>query len=336
MGAEINRIKKWLKHRVGALFLAFLPWQFCDFGFSGRIIIEPTNHCNLKCALCPISGLKRERGLLSLANFKKIIDDIPGLKSINFGWAGEPLLTKEIFKMVRYAGSLGIQTTVSTNTVLLDRYEDEALSSGLDNIIVCLDGASKETHEKYRAGSDFESIKGNIREFCLEKQKRRLKKPQISLQCLLTKHNERELPAIIKLAGDLRVDKLDFKTLSLGSTASLPEKIIRARDFLPSAKFSRYNLKEGKPVLKSKPKLCSWLRQAVILWNGDVTTCCYDMEGSSTVGNVFRDGGFRKVWQSEKYKRYRRKIIREEFALCRNCSRTDEYTQSYVPTHKNS
>jgi len=323
-----KKIKKIIKQDIGSFILPHLPWQVCDFGFSGRIIIEPSNICNLKCPLCPTSTLKRNRGFLSLENFKKIIDDIPNLKSINFGWAGEPLLNKEIFKMVKYASSKGIKTGVSTNTVLLNEYVDEALKSGLDTLIVCLDGASKETHEKYRIGSNFESIKKNIKEFCQEKKKRKLKKPRVVLQSLLTKHNEHEVQDIIKLAKSLGVNSLDFKTLSLGSSVSLAEKIKRAKEFLPSSKFSRYNLKEGTPALKSKPKLCSWLRQSVVLWNGDVTTCCYDFEGSLKTGNVFRDGGFKKVWKSEKYKKYRKKIIRKEFNLCKNCSRTGEYTKS--------
>ena len=322
-----NKIKKFLKQNIGSLILPHLPWQFCDFGFSGRVIIEPTNVCNLRCPLCPTSKSKRVKGFLSFENFKKIVDDIPNLKSINFGWAGEPLLNKEVFKMVKYASSRGIKTGISTNTVLLNQYIDEALNSGLDNLIVCLEGASKESHERYRVGSNFESIKRNIKELCQEKNKRKLNKPRVILQCLLTKYNEHEVPKIIELAKDLGVNSLEFKTLSLGSSVSLAERIKRAKKFLPSAEFSRYDFKEGIPILKSKPKLCSWLHQSVILWNGDVTACCYDVEGVLVVGNVFRDGGFKKVWKSEKYKKYRRKIIRKEFDLCKNCSRVGDYTQ---------
>lgn len=322
-----RKIIKSLKHNLGGMILPHLPWRFCDFGFSGRIIIEPTNVCNLKCPLCPVSGAKRERGFLSFENFKKIIDDIPNLKFINFGWAGEPLLNKEACKMIKEAHKRGIRSSLSTNTVLLNQYVAEILDSGLDTLFVCLDGASKETHEKYRVGSNFESIKSNIREFCAEKRRRGLKLPEVILQSLLTKDNEKEMSLMIKLAESLGVDGLTFKTLSLGSSASLAERIKRAKEFLPSAHFSRYDLEDGTPVIRSKSKLCHWLKQAVVMWNGDVVPCCYDFEGALTVGNVFKDGGFRKVWQSEKYKKYRQKIIKKEFALCQNCSRTDEDSQ---------
>lgn len=322
----IDKIKRSLKQNIGSLILPHLPWQLCDFGFSGRVIIEPTNICNLKCPLCPVPNLKRKKGLLSLEDFKKIVDDIPNLKFINLGWAGEPLLNPAVLAMVEYANSRGIQTSLSTNTVFLNRYLEQIFNSGLTNLIVCLEGPTKEIHEKYRVGSNFESIKKNIKKFCQEKKKRKLKIPKVTLQCLLTKDLEPKIPIMIQLAKNLGVDSLSFKTLSLGSTVSLKEKIKRAKEFLPSAKFSRYVLKEENLFLKSKSKLCPWIRQSVILWNGDVTCCCYDMEGELVVGNIFREGSFKKIWKSEKYKKYRKKILKEEFNLCQNCSRTDEYS----------
>ena len=325
-----NKIKRSLKQNIGFFVLSHFPWQFCDLGFSGRLIVEPTDICNLRCPLCPTPTLKREKGFLSLENFKRIVDDIPGLKSINFGWAGEPLLNKEIFKMVKYADSQGIQTRINTNTVLLNQYIDEALDSGLNNLIVCLDGTSKETHEKYRVGSNFESIKKNIKDFCAEKKRRGLKQPEVTLKSLVTKDNEKKMTDMIELAENLGVDNLEFKTisLSLSTHTTLGETIRRAGEFLPSSQFSRYNFKDGKPVLKSQSKLCSWLRQGIILWNGDVVLCCYDIEGDLVVGNVFKDGGFKKIWKSEKYKKYRQKIIKKELALCKNCNLAAEATLS--------
>lgn len=323
----LKKIKKIIKQDIASLILPYLPWQLCDFGFSGRIIVEPTNLCNLHCALCPVPLSKRAKGFLSFDNFKKIVDDIPKLKFINFGYAGEPLLNKELFKMIKYASGLGIKTSVSTNTVFLHERIDEVLDSGLNNLIVCLDGATKEAHEKYRIGSNFESVRGNIKQLCDERKKRGLKEPWITLQSLVTKYSENEMSAMTELAKSLGADSVNFKSLSLGSSVSVSdvERKERAEKFLPSAKFSRYDFIKDKLILKSKPKLCSWLRQAVILWNGDVSTCCYDVDGALVVGNVLKDGGFQKVWRSEKYRKFRKKIMRYEFALCRNCTRTEDY-----------
>ncbi len=314
------KIKELLKQHIGPLILPNLPWQLYDFGFSGRAIIEPTNVCNLRCPMCPTSTLKRKRGFLSLDNFKKIIDDIPGLKSINMGFAGEPLLNKELFKMIKYAANKGIYTVISTNSVFLGERIGEVLNSGLDTIIVCLDGVTKKTHEAYRRGSNFEEVKNNIRRLCLEKKKLGLKSPKITLQFLVMKHNEHEVPAIKLLAKELGVDSLSLKSMSLGTHHDTDERIKLGKDFLPSEKFSRYKWTKGKPEIKAKPKLCHWVRQTVVLWNGDVTCCCYDFEGKLVVGNIFKDGGFKKIWKSEKYKKYRRGILRREFPLCQQCN----------------
>jgi radical SAM protein with 4Fe4S-binding SPASM domain len=308
------------KQSIGSLILPHLPWQLYDFGFSGRVVIEPTNVCNLRCPMCPTSKLKRARGFLSLNNFKEIVDGISGLKLINMSFAGEPLLNKDTLKMVEYAEKKGIRVIVSTNSVFLGERIDEVLNSGLDTIIVCLDGVTKETHEAYRRGSDFEEVKNNIRMLCAEKKKRGLKKPKITLQFLVMKHNEHEIPAIKLLAKELGVDELSLKSMSLGTHHNTDERVKLGKDFLPSERFSRYKWNRGKPIIKEKPKLCHWVRRSVILWNGDVICCCYDFEGKLVVGNVFRDGGFDKVWRSEKYKKYRKKIIRREFEICKRCN----------------
>lgn len=311
------------------MILPYLPYQLCDFGFNGSIIIEPTNECNLKCPLCPTSqNMKREKGFMRLKDFKVIIDEnIDIFKNIYMNFAGEPLLNKNVFKMVKYAEEKGIKTMISTNTTLLHRYIDEILNSGLSSLIVCLDGATKDTHELYRVGSDFNKIKENIRKICEEKRKRDLIKPVISLQFIVMKQNEHEIERIIKLAKSLGVDKLVLKSVSLGSWVPINKKIELAKSYLPHQKrYSRYTVDDkGIPHIKAKVNVCPWIRQSVIYWNGDVTLCCYDYNGELIVGNVFDDGSFKKIWKSEKYKKYRKAVIRRELPLCKNCNLTSKY-----------
>lgn len=206
----LKSVKSRLIQEAASLILPHLPSHLYNFGFSGKFIIEPTNACNLKCPLCPTAqAMRREKGFLSLDKFKVIVDGIASFKkSISMNFAGEPLLNKDIFKMARYAEEKGIRTMVSTNTCHLDRYIDEACESNINSIIVCLDGASRETHEYYRVGSNFEKIKDNIRRLCQEKNNRKLAKPNITLQFVVMKHNEHEVEDIIKLARQLGVDNL--------------------------------------------------------------------------------------------------------------------------------
>jgi len=333
----MKMIKKFIKEIIGFLLgIPFLPARFYYFGFNGRIAIEPTNACNLKCRLCPTwQYMKRDRGFMKLDDYKIIIDENADIfKRINMIFAGEPMLNKDVFEMIRYAEEKGIEVLVSTNTTLFDDDRIENLfDSGLSYLIVCLDGATKETHEQYRRGSNFEQIKENIKKICQAKRVKGLRKPYIILQFLVMKQNEHEIDKIIELAEDLGVDKLDLKTLSLGSFVDLDKKIKLARENLPKdSRYSRFMFKHGILKEKSKPRICSWMRQSLIFWNGDLSMCCYDSNGELIIGNIFRDGGFKKILKSKKYRQYRKMAIQRELKLCQNCNYSSEATKAIIFT----
>jgi len=328
-------IKKVLKKIIGLLLrFPYLPERFFYFGFNGRVAIEPTNACNLRCRLCPTwQYMKREKGFMNLKDFETIIsDNIDIFKRINMIFAGEPLLNKDVFKMVKYAEDRGIETLVSTNTTLFDDSKiEELFDSGLSHLIVCLDGASKETHEQYRQGSNFEQIKENIKKICKVKKEKKFRKPYISLQFLVMKQNEHEIEDMVKLAKFLGVDCLAFKTLSLGSFIDLDKKIQLAKENLPKdTRYSRFLFKGSILKEKSKPRICSWMRQALIFWNGDVSLCCYDVNGDLIVGNIFKDGGFKKILKGKKYREYRKMAIQRKFKLCQNCNYSAEVIKKIV------
>lgn len=328
-------MKKIIKKIIGFILRAsFLSSKFYYFGFNGRIAIEPTNSCNLKCRLCPTwQHMRRERGFMKLEDFKIIINENKNiLKRINMIFAGEPLLNEDVFKMIKYSENNKIKVLLSSNTTLFSVQKiNEMFDSGLSYLIVCLDGATKATHEQYRQGSNFENIKTNIREICRIREERGFRKPYIILQFIVMKQNEHEIKEIISMAKDLGVDKIDLKTLSLGSFVDANRKIELARENLPEdTNYSRFIFKNDHLTAKSKPVLCSWLKQAVVLWNGDVAMCCYDFDGDLIVGNIFKDGGLRKVLKSQKYRRYRKMAIQRKLKLCQNCNFSAETTKSIV------
>ncbi|MFA5022543.1 MAG: radical SAM/SPASM domain-containing protein [Patescibacteria group bacterium] len=324
-----KKIKRKIKQQLGSLILPFWPQGLYYFGFSGHVIIEATNSCNLRCRFCPTwQSMKRAKGFMSLENFKKIIDQDGGIiKNIDMNFAGEPTLNPDVFKMVKYASQNGINVLISTNTTLIQNFSfAEIFDSGLKSLIVCLDGTTAEVYLQHRQGGDFEVVKENIKKLCEEKKKRQLEFPIISLQFVVTKNNEKQIPEIIKLAKDVGVNNLNLKTLSLGSFVDLGKKLELAKEYLPNDnEYSRFEIKDDKVSLKSRPKYCSWLRQTVIFWNGDVTMCCYDYNGDMTVGNVFTGGGLKAVLKSAKYKKYRKLAIKRQLKLCQNCNLTSDY-----------
>ena len=324
-----KRLRYFLIHILGAKFLTLVPeYLFKLVPLPKFIMIEATNACNLRCPLCPTNTTEtRKKGLMDIKNFNKLIDELTGsLKGISFNACGEPTLNPKLFEMIAYASSKGIYTMISTNTTLLEKYISKVFDSGLDMIIVCLDGATKKTHESYRIGSNFDIIVKNIKLLTKEKFRRKNSKLEIQLQFVVMRQNEKEIPKIIKLARKLKVDELNLKTVSLGRTSSLVEKEIKAEKYLPLAKkYRRYQVNDGRLVIKNSTKLCNWIQKSFVYWNGDIGVCCYDFNGDYPVGNVFKNGGFKKIWRSDKYARLRKNILLRRLPLCQNCNATSEY-----------
>ncbi len=296
--------------------------------FSKKFMIESTSLCNLKCPLCPVPAhLHRNVGHMELHTFQEVIDSIAGYaKKIDLWNFGEPFLNPHIFEMIKYATDRGIKVRVSTNSTFLSEKEVEQIFwSNLTSIIVCLDGASKETHERYRIGSQFEQVVEGINRLAQSKRKLGRKLPFIRLQFLVFSYNEHEIDDIIEMAEKMQVDQLALKNVSLGTwiDGKIRKKI--AKKLLPkNDKYRKYVVEEEDLQLKIEDSVCSWAYEnGVVLSNGDVTTCCYDSSGVHAFANVHRDGGFWNILQSDKMKQIREQIKKRELPLCKTCQYSD-------------
>jgi MoaA/NifB/PqqE/SkfB family radical SAM enzyme len=104
--------------------------------------LELTNHCNLRCTICPVNTtMRRPKGFMDPALFRRIIDDNPGFRFVlAFQW-GEPLLHPNFFELVRYAADRGVRTMITSNgTHLTPENRRKLLECGLDRITFSVDG----------------------------------------------------------------------------------------------------------------------------------------------------------------------------------------------------
>ncbi|MEM3086830.1 MAG: radical SAM protein [Halobacteria archaeon] len=305
-----------------------------------KLMVEPANDCNLKCPLCAVTTtMTRTRGFMTFPHFKHLVDTLPSsvTELALYGW-GEALLNEEVFEMVRYASQQGFHTQISTNATTLDRHADAVLDSGLSELIVCLDGATKETQEKYRVGSDFAQVTRGIRLLC-ERKKAKGAPTEIILQFLVFRHNQHEVGDMVRLSKELGVDHLALKKPSIITYDS--QGIIKtdnaelkrlAVKWLPEdSRFRLYDFVEGGRQVKVKEQMCYWAWQSAVNWNGDVTSCCMDPEGVNVVGNVFLNPeGFDGVWKSPAYVQMRKKVLRRETPICGGCPvGTDMHVQIF-------
>ena len=98
------------------------------------VYLETTNRCNLLCTTCPRTYAELEPPAdMSWALFTSIVDQIPHLERAVLHGVGEPMLVKNLPKMVRYLKDRGTYVLFNTNgTVLNDRNGRALIDAGLD------------------------------------------------------------------------------------------------------------------------------------------------------------------------------------------------------------
>jgi len=133
-----------------------------QWGFPISLTIEPTTSCNLRCPECP-SGKRefsRPTGMLQNDFFKDTVDDLhKDIAYLIFYFQGEPFLNPKFLDMVKYASSKNIYTATSTNAHYLnDENARKTIESGLDRLIISIDGTTQETYEQYRIGGSLKKV----------------------------------------------------------------------------------------------------------------------------------------------------------------------------------
>ncbi len=285
------------------------------------VFIEPTNICNLKCPLCASGAglLARPKGRMSLAAFSRIIDSLPSTVTNLYLWGqGEPFLTKDFLGMVRYASERGYKTITSTNGHFLDDPE-AILASSLSELIISLDGITKEQYESYRIGGDFDLVTGNIKRL-VSKKKEKGRGPSINLQFLLTKDTVDDMAGFHRLADDLGVDKRVVKTIQ---AVSLED----GEQFLPSdLSLTRYRRKLDGRLVPDRYGLLEHrclriYNSCQIDWQGNMLPCCFDKDSTYKLGNLFNET-FDECWNGEESRSFRRMFLKggRRLPMCQDCT----------------
>jgi len=249
-------ILKYLSFRK--LRLLFLLWSSYKLSYLlkkdfrwGRYIalaIEPTNSCNLSCIECPTgtNNLTRKLGQFSLSAFRKILEEKgKDLIYLNFYFQGEPFLNKQTTEMIKLASTQNIYTSTSTNAQLIDKkLAQEIVSSGLNRIIISIDGSSQEIYEKYRRGGKLNLVI-NATQNLVKAKAENNSRLKIVFQFLVFKHNEHQIDEIKQLGKKLGVDKVEIKTAQIYN--------FEESDNTPSiSKYSRYKKdSSGKYKIKA-------------------------------------------------------------------------------------
>mgnify|MGYP000863195263 FL=1 len=307
---------------VGSYYLSKVSGKPIHYGMPTSISLEPTTSCNLRCPECP-SGLRnftRPTGMLTQETYQKVIDELaPSLSYLIFYFQGEPYLNPKFLEQVKYASQKRIYTATSTNAHYLDDKQAKAtIESGLDRLIISIDGTSQETYEQYRIGGKLEKVIEGTRNVIKWKKELKSTTPHVIFQYLVVKPNEHQLEEVKTLAKDLGVDEVAFKTAQIYDYENGSELIPTIEQY------SRYKqLPNGKWKIKNKLINHCWKmwHSCVITWDGKVVPCCFDKDAHYQLG-AMEDQSFKTVWRGEAYQKFRASLIksRSEIEMCKNCS----------------
>ena len=274
------------------------------------IVVESTSRCNLKCIMCDHPSMKREKQHMDMSVYTKTIDNMAslGLGRMGLSRFGEPLMHPSIIEMIQYAKSKGIRrVSMSTNaTLLTEQLAEGLIRSGLDDLAISIDGASKETFERIRVGANFEKVVANVERLIEIRKKLGAARPLVRVNAVLMEENKEEYPGILAkwrpIVDGVRVSLMAaYGNVQAHSTVGDFNELIKDNQIRPC------------------PQL--WTR-LVVLANGQTTVCCADYEGTLGVGNI-SDNTIEDLWNCTRIREIRDINFRMDFdklPICATCN----------------
>ncbi len=283
--------------------------------FPLNLDLEVSSLCNLRCPMCARTYLNFDEtdrvksGFMEWSLFQKCIDEGSeyGLCAIKLNYMGEPLLHKDLPRMIRYAKDKGVlDVQFNTNGVLLrGKLAEEIIEAGVDKVIISFDSIKKERYEAIRVGAVFEDVVKNVEEFVKLRDKKGLKRPCVRVSMVKMKENLDEVDEFYKFWMDRGVDLVTYVNYvnHLGKD--------------PEAEKRQIGYVEVKQEF-----ICAQLWQRLfVLTDGRVTPCCGDIDGSCVLGNAYEDS-LHDIWVGQALQRFRQLHWEgrfREMEICRRC-----------------
>lgn len=304
--------KYYMPREDDGLFKKFMHWQRTKEvprpSFPRAIQIQTDSRCNARCLFCGYTDTHKSlpQGAMDDELFKKIVDECGKhmIGRISPYLMNEPLLDKKMPERVAYINKKKkfiTKTKINSNGALLTPEMSEGLvDAGLRHLWISVQGYSEETYRQ-SMGLSLDRVLGNIDKFIEIRDRKKAELPKLTITTLKTKIVEPEIEYAKKYWGErnvrFKVHKMDNRS---GKDLS--------------------DLGTVKPKLRRNCDL--FLKQAYVLYNGDMILCCHDWKRTVVLGNV-REKSISEIWNSDHFI----KLIREYYAgnfknleICRTCT----------------
>jgi len=331
----LNRLQRWrsLRRVPKALAITLLRPE-CGQMFPGAVQIEATSRCNLSCPTCSHAKERTSGQHLAPDTLQTVLDALPRRpKQVILSGNGEPLVNPQFFALVDVLAQRGIRCVFYTNGTLLSPETRQAVLArdNIRGVAISCDGARKETFETLRRGADFERWKESVGLFLREARQRRRESLNLVAFVVVSRHNVRELPAIIGLVAELGFDSatlfdpipVDEAAASLCPTPDEVEALFRDGLFQLGRRLNFRMEWRGRwpdsPLRAMVRCLQPW-QYILIRVNGDVSPCpgLFGSDKAAIMGNVLKQP-FREIWQGKPFRAFRRTSAAGTNPLCRVC-----------------
>lgn len=313
--------------------------------------IEPTVRCNLKCIHCDHTYWDRKCPDLTYEGFRHIIDQMPDLNRVIMHGMGEPLLNKDIHRMVEYASKeRKLKTIMSSNGNLMNEaHARQLIANGLQVLSFSMDGATKETYEKIRVRGNFDRLVKNIRRLVELKNEMNSKTPWVYFSMVCMKDNIHEFLKLIELAKEIGVPAVqpqymhfwgkDKETIVTVQGVNIKDEIHGKQnlfDNVPKDEMAGIRRMANEKAAELGVKLI----RPFFEWAGSDHTVCHvpwvdiyitadgyaipcPIQGTDprleNFGNLF-EISFDKIWNGDLYKDFRRRLVSDNPSpICRDC-----------------
>jgi MoaA/NifB/PqqE/SkfB family radical SAM enzyme len=314
------------------------------------LYLETTNRCNLLCTTCPRTFEDLEPPAdMSWELFTSIVDQFPRIARVVLHGVGEPMMVRELPRMIRYLKERGVYVLFNTNgTLLTQRAGRELINARLDELRISLDAATPRSFALVRGRDLFARILHNVRAFTSLQGELQSTAPRVSLWLTGLKETIAELPAFVRLARDIGVLEVYLQRLVYfpeGQGLARPESAlfaqvntseeahIREAEALAQSlgiAFNASGATEPGTSLRQQRDQQPWSlcrRPWTLMYftaHGKALPCCiapFSMRGyaSFTLGDATQQS-LREIWNGAQYREFRRALLSEQPpAACARC-----------------
>jgi MoaA/NifB/PqqE/SkfB family radical SAM enzyme len=306
------------------------------------LYLETTNRCNLLCTTCPRTFEALEPPAdMSWELFTAIVDQFPATARAVLHGVGEPMMVRDLPRMIRYLKERGTYVLFNTNGTLLTRKRGlELIDAGLDELRVSLDAAEPRAFALVRGRDMFDRIVRNVRAFTGLQRERRSELPRVSLWLTGLRETIEQLPAFVRLAHELGVGEVYLQRLVyfqqgqglarsesalFGQLDEAEGQAIRDAEALAADLGLKFNASGATEPGTSMQKTGSdqpWSlcrRPWTLMYftaHGRAIPCCiapFSMRGydSFTLGDATQQS-LREIWNGEGYQDFRRALLSDQ------------------------